>query len=74
MMMKIDNRFLLPFAGPFVALGLIRAVWWLAGASWTEPWFAAAMALIFGAALGGAVSAILFEEGVEIGHIKIGGK
>ena len=24
-MMKIDNRFLLPFAGPFVALGLIRA-------------------------------------------------
>ena len=72
--MKIDNRFLLPFAGPFVVLGLIRAVWWMAGAPWTEPELGAYLALTFGALGGGAAAAVLFQQGIEIGHIKIGGK
>ena len=72
--MKIDNRILLPFAGPFVALGMIRALWWLAGASWENPALAAFMALFFGVFLGAVLAAILSEARIEIGHIKIGGK
>lgn len=70
--MKIDNRIFLPFIGPFVLLGLIRALWWLAGAEWSDPEPAAVASLIFGI-LGGALFAeTLSYKGVSIGHFTIG--
>jgi hypothetical protein len=71
-MIRIDNRVLLPFIGPFVLLGLSRLLWWAAGADWTEPEVAAFLSLMVGAAIGVVCAAALWEAKISIGHITIG--
>ncbi len=45
-------RYLLPFIGPFVFLGMARALWFLAGAPWNDPASAAGVSLVVGVFLG----------------------
>ncbi|MGL4635433.1 MAG: hypothetical protein ACRCWF_05580 [Beijerinckiaceae bacterium] len=70
--MNIDLRLLIVPVAPFVFLGMSRAVWWVAGAEWSEPEFAAFLALLTGSMIGGIITAILFNEGVHLGHLHIG--
>ena len=72
--MKIDIRLLIVPAAPFVALALIRAPWFVAGAEWTDPAFAAAMSLFGGLAFGGILTAMLFADDVPLGYLHFGGK
>jgi hypothetical protein len=46
----------LPFVMPFVVLGLIRVVFWVAGAGWEYPEIAAIAALVAGAFVGKATA------------------
>ena len=70
--MKIDNRVFIPAAGPFVVLALIRVMFWVSGAKWSEPEVVAVLALFLGVSGGIVVMAIMFGGGISIGHITIG--
>ena len=70
--MRIDNRVFIPFLGPFVALFAIRAVFWAAGAAWSEPEAGAVASLVLGVLVGSALMSVLFENKITIGHITIG--
>jgi hypothetical protein len=53
-------HWLLPFVMPFVLLGVLRALWWAAGAGWSDP----AEMVVFCAAIGslfGTVVAVAIE-------------
>lgn len=69
--MKIDIRYLLPLIGPFVFLGLFRAVWFLAGAEWSDPALAAGASLWMGMPSGALLTFLLVENDVSIGHIRL---
>lgn len=69
--MKIDNRIFLPFAGPFVFLGFLRLLWWVAGANW-DPNIAAPFAMASGVIGGVLAAGLLFECGISLGHTTIG--
>ena len=70
--MKIDNRFLLPFVMPFVVLGMLRILWWVAGSDWSDPGLAAVSSMVVGTMAGTGTMAFLFAEEIEIGHITLG--
>lgn len=70
--MKIDNRLFIVPAAPFVCLAIVRAVWWVAGAEWSEPEIGAAISLMVGIVGGCITTGALFAEGVSIGHTTIG--
>jgi hypothetical protein len=70
--MKINNLVFIPFAAPLALLGLFRAVWFFAGAEWSDPDFAAFAAIAFGVPLGAFFAAKLAEKGADIGHTTIG--
>jgi hypothetical protein len=70
--MKIDNRILLPFALPFVLLGVTRLMWFVAGAEWAHPEVAATICMLGGICLGGIIMGALFDGEKSIGHITIG--
>lgn len=53
-----------PFYMPFVILGLFRAMWWAAGASWSEPGSAAATSTLFGLIVGAVIACIATEKGL----------
>lgn len=72
--MRIDNRIFIPFVLPFVLLGLFRALWFAAGAGWSDPTFAAIISLMSGLALGLLWCKSLFEKGIHLGHTTIGRK
>lgn len=72
--MKIDNRIFIPFAMPFVFLGMARVLWFLAGAEWSDPGGAAFMCMIAGVGLGGTIACLMMATGDTIGFIRIGGK
>lgn len=63
--MTIDLKWLLPVVAPFAILGLARAVWFAAGAEWSDPTIAAAMSLIAGLLCGGAVVASLSDRNIR---------
>jgi hypothetical protein len=63
--MTIDLKWLLPVVAPFALLGLARAVWFAAGAEWSQPAFAAFMSLLFGSICGGVTTAILWAEDIR---------
>jgi hypothetical protein len=70
--MKIDNRIFIVPAMPFAGLFLARAVWWMAGAAWSNPDMAASFCLIFGM-LGGAVLVFALNEcRISLGTTTIG--
>jgi hypothetical protein len=69
--MYIDFRILLPVFLPFVFLALARAVWWFAGAPWSDPTVAAFASLSLGVIIGGGAGAILYTEGIKIGGIRL---
>lgn len=72
--MTIDLRILIPFVLPFILLGLTRALWWMAGAEWSDPGAAAAISM-FGGFVGGAfLAGCLADQRIEIGKITIGAK
>ena len=54
---RINITWTLPFIGPFIVLGLARAVWWVAGAAWIYPDIAAMVSLLAGVVIGATVSA-----------------
>lgn len=62
---KIDVTFTMPFVGPFVALAIIKLVWWMAGAD-GNPEAMAVAALLLGVAIGGLVSALCWSGGYKI--------
>jgi RsiW-degrading membrane proteinase PrsW (M82 family) len=70
--MNLDLRVLIPFVLPFVVLGFLRLMFWLAGAPWTEPAVAAVCSVVIGSIFGGAAMALLFVERISIGSIRIG--
>ena len=70
--MKIDSRVLIPFVGPFVILGMIRLLCWLAGAEWSDPGLAVAMSLFIGGMGGTSIMAAMFIGETPIGSITIG--
>lgn len=53
--MTIDAKYALPFVLPVLFLCLFRAVFWIAGAAWSDPTFAALCSIFSG----GLFSAIL---------------
>ena len=53
---RINITWTLPFIGPLMVLGLIRALWWAAGAAWIYPDIAAMFSLFAGVVIGVAVS------------------
>lgn len=70
--MNIDLRLALPFVMPFGILFLARAIFWAAGAEWSEPGLAAFVSLIAGVLSGGFFAGLLFDSDIEIGRIRIG--
>ena len=70
--MTIDNRVLLPIAGPFVILGMIRLLCWLAGVEWSQPGIAVVMSIAIGGMGGLAIMAIMMDTGDTIGSFTIG--
>lgn len=72
--MKIDNRLFIPLAMPFVILGMMRLLFLLAGAEWSEPEFAAAFSLFTGGFIGVLVVVGLFINDIHLGHTTIGRK
>lgn len=70
--MKIDNRIFIPFAMPFVVLAMIRALFFLAGAPWTEPAVTAMLCFFIGGLAGVILAWVTFEQKYTIGFIQIG--
>lgn len=48
-----------PLVTPFALIALLRAVFWAAGAEWSEPGLAATYSLVFGIVIGAVISALL---------------
>lgn len=71
--MTFDLKYLLPFVLPIVLLGFLRLMWWLAGAVWYDPTYAALSSCLIGFAAGGATVFSLISEGIKW-NVKIGGK
>ena len=72
--MTIDLKWGLPFVLPPVILGLFRAMWWLAGAAWSDPGIAgpaAVMSLFVGVAVGISIAIVMEVEG-RAWRIRIG--
>lgn len=70
--MKIDIRLFIVPVAPFVVLAFLRALWFVAGAEWSDPAFGAFFSALSGVSLGGLVTAFLLMENISIGHITIG--
>jgi hypothetical protein len=51
-----------PITMPFAFLALMRGVWFAAGAEWSQPEFAACIALVFGLVFGLSVGALICLE------------
>lgn len=62
--MWIDLKYALPFAMPFVFLVLLRALYWLAAAEWSEPGLAAIVSLFAGQFVGWIATAAMRQSGV----------
>ena len=73
-MIMIDNRFLVPVVTPVALVLIARAVFFVAGAEWTDDVahiFAGSLAVL--GTLGGYILMIvLFNQRIEIGKIRIG--
>lgn len=52
----------LPLTMPFVILGLIRLVWFCAGAGWTDPFGAALASILLGVPAGAGVALMIWEN------------
>lgn len=73
--MKIDNRFFILPAAPFILGGIIRLFFAVFGVDWALDAFGAILILICGITLGVFVSAVVFAEDVDLGHVTLfGGK
>jgi uncharacterized membrane protein len=70
--MKVDNRVFIVPAMPFAMLFLVRVLWWVAGAPWTDPTSAATMSLLVGLIIGGITLSIMLGEGISMGTTTIG--
>lgn len=47
--------FLAPFVMPVIVLEFFRLIWWMAGASWSNPSMAAVFSILIGAITGGFI-------------------
>jgi len=70
--MRIDNRALLPFATPFGVLAVIRLLFALSGAEWSEPAAAVFVSVFIGGAAGVISMIFMFSEEKSMGGFTIG--
>jgi hypothetical protein len=68
--MSIDNRIFVIIASPFAFVALLRALFWFAGAEWSEPGIAAIISL----SLAYVTAVALFIWEVDLGSTRIGKK
>jgi len=72
--MDVDIKWFLPAVLPFVVLGGLRALCFVAGAAWTEPGMAAIASAAIGISFGMLAVTSMDENGVKlivrIGRVK----
>ncbi len=71
--MTIDLKWGLPFVLPFVILLLVRALFIVAGAEWSDPLAAAMLSTLIGVLVGFMIFDTMRDDGVEW-NVTIGGK
>jgi len=70
--MKIYYHWFLPVIGPFVVIGQIRSVSWVAGANWSEPGAAAFTSLFLGGMGGALIASFIQGESGDKPYFTIG--
>jgi hypothetical protein len=71
--MTIDLKYLIPIFAPFVMLGLLRVLFFIAGAGWSNPETAATVSAVMGSIIGVMVCGALDINEI-CWRVKIGDK